>query len=721
MARQYKIQTPDGATMTVEGPEDATDDELIAFAQSQVSKAKPKYAKSPVAVRRPAASITPVAATDALSPGATRLKAAQDALGGSGGLKSLVMNGASFGLSDEVLGAANALSNIVTSPFTGDLNPGQAYRDARDLERGRIAQAQEESPVLGTLATIAGGFAGANPGAAIAAAPNALAAIRSGAKSGAAAGALGGFGTGTDAETSAAQGVLGGAFGGVLGAALPIAVGSLSNAARGASRFVGRGSDNLSRQVVGRALAADANTGASAGAQIDAAQTLGVPYMLADTGENARALFSSVGRQPGASRTIVRDAAIQRQEGQGGRIRGAIERDLGPVANTFDVSDQLLAQGRAAAAPLYDEAYANPVISTPLLDELLATPAGRQAIAKARTIAANERRDPNAMGFVLDEEGNVALSPTLNLNEDGSISQEATQLLGYTPQTLDYVKRGLDDVVEANRDPVTRRLNLDEAGRAVNAVRANFVQEVDRLNPAYAEARAAYAGPASARQALDQGQKALNFSDQELERAVRNLNDGDREQFALGYRSALAKSLETRVDGADKARAILGSPKKRQALSELFGGGDNLARFETTLGLEREANDTYRAVATGSQTAGRSADDVQTNDAGLNDSAFDAIVRGGQNGWSGALFNMLERARNVSRFGPGEAGDRVRQSVATLLSETDPAALRQALEEANAAVLRDQARQAALQGNSVVGAGLGAQGLSVVGGNAGAR
>ncbi|WP_066781893.1 hypothetical protein [Sphingomonas sp. CCH5-D11] len=49
MARQYDIQTPDGKTIRVEGPDDATDEELIQFARSQVGD---QYQSNPVEVER---------------------------------------------------------------------------------------------------------------------------------------------------------------------------------------------------------------------------------------------------------------------------------------------------------------------------------------------------------------------------------------------------------------------------------------------------------------------------------------------------------------------------------------------------------------------------------------------------------------------------------------------------------------------------------------------
>jgi hypothetical protein len=771
MARQYDIQTPDGKTITVEGPEDATDDELIAFAQTQIAASgSAKYAKGPVEVKKPQAAISPTPVAGKMSPGATKLKEAQDKYGAPGGISALLMNGASFGLSDEASGAVNALGNVLTSPFTGDFSPRQAYVDGRDVERGRIADALGKYPVAGNLALLLGGFAGANPGAAIAAAPTALAAIRSGAVTGAIGGAIGGWGSGNGTEESAVGGVLGGVGGGVLGAGVPVAVNGLARSVGGIGRLVGR-DPGVARQVVGQALANDANTGAQAGAIMDRAHTLGVPMMLADTGDNARGLLASVGRQPGASRSIVLDAVGQRQAGQGERIRGAIERGLGPITNGFDQSDALMQGARARAGPLYDEAYAQPGVMSDELQSLLQTPTGRAALSRAHRIAADERRDPSAMGLLMDADGNVTLNPVpsreiggvdaaraeLDAAQDqyrsvrgsagGGTVESARQRVesareglrnaqqtlagapqegspvetpAFTVQTLDYVKRGIDDVLNEKKNAFGR-LQLDEAGRAIEGVRRQFVSEVDRLHPGpYQEARSVYAGPAAAREALETGAEALNKSPQEISRQIGYYGDNEREMFAQGYRNQLANSIDRRVDDADKARAILGTPAKRDALSEVFPG-EGLAQFTETLGAEQAGNQTFRSVTGGSQTAERLAYDAQTGDPGLAETVVDATLRGSKDGLWSTIVNGLQSAREVSRYGVGEAGNRVRQSVASLLTETDPAELSRIMAEANAEVIARQARAAQITaGGSVVGGQLG-RGIAVAGGNTNGR
>ncbi len=756
MAKQYTIVTPDGERMKVEGPEDATDDELIAFAQTQIGKAKPQYAGGKVNVARPKTTIAPSPSGDVLSPGATKLKAAQDALGGSGGIKSLLMNGATFGLSDEAVGVANALGNVVTSPFTGDFNPGQAYTDARDLERGRVSDALEKYPVGGLLAQVVGGFAGGNPTAGLTAVPNALAAIKTGAKSGALGGALAGWGSGTDTETSAVGSVLGGVFGTALGSAVPAAISYAAPIVQGAGRLLGRNQPGLARQIVGEALAADANTGASAGAAMDRAHALGVPFMLADTGDGTRGLVASVGRQPGPSRTTVLNAVQDRQIGQADRIRGAIERDLGPITNGFDQADAMMAGARERAGPLYDAAYAQPGQTSDELQSLLETPTGGSALSRAYRIAADERRDPATLGLVMDPDGNVRLNPApvveqrsveaarqeLDAAQDayravrgssggGTVSQASDRVVAardrlrqaeaslsgapqegseatapaFTVQTLDYVKRGIDDVLNEKKN-VFGQLQLDEAGRAIEGVRRQFVSEVDRLHPGpYAEARSVYAGPAAARDALETGSEYLNKSPAEITRQLGFYGDSERDMFAQGYRNALAGSIERRVDDADKARALIGTPAKREALEAVFPG-QGLDRFSETLAAEQAANQTFRSATQGSATAERLAYDAQITDPGIVETASDSFLRGMKDGAWSALANLIGKVKETSKYGAGEAGKGVRQSVAALLTETDPAILLQALTDANAEVLARQARQEAIQG---AGAQIGAR------------
>ncbi|KQX18149.1 MULTISPECIES: hypothetical protein [unclassified Sphingomonas] len=407
------------------------------------------------------------------------------------------------------------------------------------------------------------------------------------------------------------------------------------------------------RKVIQKALAAQGMTPKQAGKVLDDARGRGVPLGLMDTGDEMRGLASALSRKPGASRTIMRDSVVGRQEGQLDRVQGAIQRDLGPVANVREASEALIKGARERAGPLYDQAYAQPVPLTEKLTELAQRPSMRNALKRAYGIAAEEGRDPKRMGFSLDAEGNVALEPH------------------NSAQTWDYVKRGLDDVIEAGRDPVTGRLKLDEAGRAINATQREFIKELTRVNPTYGTALAAYAGPAKMSSALAKGAKIGNRDAETVWAETRDMSPAELDQYRLGVRSALSKMLEGRPDDANKIRALVGTPKKRAVLSQLFGGEANFDRFMAMLADEGSAALTHGRVAMGSPTASNLADDATIDGPGgiMANMAARALTGRGMVG------NAVETVRDAMRYGAGKSGEVVRSQLASGLSETDPVVL----------------------------------------------
>jgi hypothetical protein len=492
------------------------------------------------------------------------------------------------------------------------------------------------------------------------------------------------------ATDAAVGGVVGGIGGKIVA---PLASKALGAIARGTNRYAIQPVANAVRSAVDptaeavsspktskavpillKALLAQGQTPTEAVGAVTAARARGVPLALMDTGDETRGLASALSRAPGESRTTIRGAVLPRQDAQLDRVQGAITDNLGPVANVREQSAALMKDASTKATPLYEAFRAEPSRTSPELESLLATPAGKSAIARARTIAANDRVDPNKLGFDLDEQGEVQL------------------VKNPSPQTLDYVKRGLDDVVEDNRDKTTGRLVLNTAQRAENNVRHSFVSEMDKLYPdTYPAARQAFAGPAAAAAALQKG-ASISAKDAETVAAeTANLSPSELEQYKLGVRSALSKALEGRVDGGDKVKALVGSPKKRMVLAKLFGGEANFGKFMDTLGDEGQAAATYGRVNTGSMTAANLADDGNMESlAGVAAKAGARAISG-----HGIVGNALATLHDLYRYGAGEAGSRVKAELAKTISSMDPdelAAFQNAAEQLNQARLGDLAR-----------------------------
>jgi len=642
--------------------------------------------------------------------------------------------------SDEAAGVGNAIANGIMAPFSSkvDFKPRAAYEEGKQGFRADAAEATKRAPVAATAADVLGliGSVGRAPAKIIGGATSLGRRAVAGLKAGAIGGAIQGFAGADGIHDRVAGAGLGALLGAGVGGALPVAVSPLLATAQGVNRML-RPDSGLARQLVTQAFEGDGLAPRAAGVAMDAARGRGSPVMLADLGDNLRALAGSASRHPGPSRTLMRRAVVERQMGQGERIRGAITRDLGDIADPAATSEALIEQAKASSGPLYKKAYAQPIVSTPEIDAILQTPAGRGALAHAQTIAANEGVNPKGIGFALDAEGNAVLNSVpvdahanyaaaraahdaaINALKKAQTSQltgggatvstaaaraqeaaadldRAQQILqsapspeaaasipGYTTKTLDYVKGGLDTLLEPYRNQITGKLELDRAGNAINSVKNRLLSEMDRLNPVYPQARAAFGGPMKEKDALNLGRKALTMSPEEVQRVASRLSDTERQQFGLGYRAALSESIDRRVDGADKVGALIGSPRKRQVLTAAMGGHGNLENFANTLADEQAGNQTYRVITGGSPTAKHMLDDAVTGDAGLMDTASEKVLAGAANGGLyGGLFALGRTVKDASRMGVGEAGKRVRQDLAALLSETDPVLLNEAMRKA---------------------------------------
>lgn len=497
------------------------------------------------------------------------------------------------------------------------------------------------------------------------------------------------FGTASGAGQSNDNRLLGGTLGGVGGLAGNVVGNTVaSGLGRLARTPAGIAVQNRARGLFGARMLTDArplNSADSAAftaidragvdnvtAQLTEAQRLGIPMSLADTNPNLRELAGAAVRRSPSASSFAEDALLPRSRGQYDRFTSSVNANLGATANVPQLSADLMTQARTAASSLYDRAYSNPVPSTPEMDAILSTPFGRDALGRARTIAANERRSPEELGFAFNEDGSVRLNPRPNdaiarhlaaradLNDAQAVYKAARsdpnanadlareQMLAarerlrqaerglaaapdpsmpasvpaYTTQTLDYVKRGMDDVLEEQRNPITGRLVLDEAGRAQNQVRGQLLDEVDRLNPDFAAARSAYAGPMESRDALSRGADTYRLHPDELGMQVGTQSPEQLGQMQLGYRGAMVDHAGQIRDSGNPWETTLGSPLARQRLETMYPESPGVANMLRQRELEAQLAQTTNGILGNSKTAQR----------GIADQAFAAtnpLIEGG--------------------------------------------------------------------------------------------
>lgn len=533
-----------------------------------------------------------------------------------------VANGVTFGFADEIAAGLGAATGI--GGKFGDYGGNLA------AQRGQDKAFEAQYPAAATTAQVGGGILGAvGAGKLVGAAGRAIQGAEASpqivknvvtaaentpqlakyAGGGAVAGGLSGAGFADgDLEDRAIGAATGGVIGGALGTVLPVAVSGVGKVVGAATRPVtdriGQGPARVADRKVAQAFERDGKTVDEVSARL---RTLGPEATIADAaGENTAGLLETVANQPGTGRQMAQRVLQQRQKGAGGRIQDAAARELGD-GGFYQTLDDLNAARKEAAAPLYDEAYKQKFMWNDDIERLITRPSMKQALSRAHRIAAEEGRDPTGLGLGMNEAGDVVFTKVPSM------------------QTLDYVKRGLDDVLEGFRDTVTGKLRLDESGRAINATRAEFVRNLRSLNPAYSEALDAWGGPT---QLMDAMAKGRNFSrpDAEItEKIVGALSPAEKEAFLLGVRRGIDDMVDSTGRTSDATRKLLGTPKMSKALQAAFPDTASYRRFAADLLREQKFNQTRNTVLSNSATARRLAGQ---EDVGIDPSPLSDIAQG---------------------------------------------------------------------------------------------
>jgi hypothetical protein len=139
-----------------------------------------------------------------------------------------------------------------------------------------------------------------------------------------------------------------------------------------------------------------------------------------------------------------------------------------------------------------------------------------------------------------------------------------------TMRAWDYIKRGMDDVLEGYRDSTTRRLNLDTQGRAVVGTQSQLRNELVTQNPAYGEALNKGGEPLRLEQAWRDFPKLMGNSvpDSVFNQRWATLTDAEKQAALGGFANNL---LEKARAGRLRAREFK-APAFKAKLRTVMGG-----------------------------------------------------------------------------------------------------------------------------------------------------
>jgi len=514
-----------------------------------------------------------------------------------------IINGMTFGFGDEFNAGVRSLVQGIPGMRGSDRTFSERYNENVAMERARNRAFQQDNPVTATAAELAGGIIGPGLALAPAQAGAGLMArlLRSGGSrgvvAGGTAGGLAGFGEGEGglgnrAENAASGAGLGAALGGTLGAGVSLA-----------GKVGGRVLDGIglrNPEIAGdrQMLRALERGGRDA---LDVQAPLMRPdAVMADVGGKPMQNLAAVAANtPSEAMEVAERFVNSRRYARPDRVAGDVDRYLGGGGGTAvaDEIGSLKATRSANAAPLYEAAFSKPTGVTEDLRVLLEDPVIKNALERGREV---QSRDMRISGRRPGQD--VGNDPAIQFDENG-----VARLVG-TPstRTLDAVKRGLDQILEQYRDPTTLRMNLsDDRARSLDAMRRRLVDLMDQGNPDYAAARAAWAGPSQAMDAISLGRRALTMDRDELAKAVERISPSDMEFVRLGLGRAITDKTSDPRNAPDFVRRMFEDRQMQARLATLMP--NEAARNGFINRLIEEANfvKTERAVSPsgGSQTA----------------------------------------------------------------------------------------------------------------------
>jgi len=367
-------------------------------------------------------------------------------------------------------------------------------------------------------------------------------------------------------------------------------------------------------QKIQQAITRDGLTQQQFEAAVNSLGPLGTVADLEDN-PNIRSLAEGIANTPGPGQTAARQYLATRSEGQTQRMNDAVRTATGAVGSAFDNMEALQQARSMAAAPAYQNAFANTQVTpadAAALDRFINNPIGQRALQSG---IANLRLQSIANGtpFNAADYGVVE-------NQDGTVS--LLQAPGGTPnlRLYDAVKRGYDTLAEDFRDATSGRMNLSGTisipgvggqitGTSIQSVRQAYTSALRSMFPDYGAALDAWSGPSADMDALSMGRRVLTADPDVTASNVANLTPSQRQMYNVGVAQAMKDRIAGTQDQADATRRLFGNDLIRSKIAAGFGGETTpeFQNFQNMMEQEAQYARTQRELIHGSPTARRTA------------------------------------------------------------------------------------------------------------------
>ena len=392
--------------------------------------------------------------------------------------------------------------------------------------------------------------------------------------------------------------------------------------------------------------------------QLEQSRRLGVPLGLVDVGgQPVQRLARSVRTLPGEGSAIVQGELERRAAGQPQRVVKMVERALGrrSTGNLGARTDELINQARSESAPFYGQLEGLPPLSEPELLSLFNIPRVRDVVRRSE---AARRGWGGSVDSLYDDTGDLRRQPTF--------------------RDVDRIKRNLDEILmpqyqQGPRPADAVSVDTREERNMVDALRRQLLSAADVApgGDIYARARASYATPAQAREALETGAQFPQASLQDVLAMTQTASPAQLKWYQRGVSEALRENIERMKDVVSQPnvlRNVVGSPAERAKLTAVTPERRQ-AVLQGRIEGERTAAQTNAFLRGNSQTADKVAEAADTT--------VDTVANVAS---GGNLQNILQVSKDIYKAVINGVNEKTRAEIGRQLTNFDnPAAQREFL------------------------------------------
>lgn len=491
-----------------------------------------------------------------------------EAFGPVAGAADAFFQGLTAGTADEALAGAASL----VGPYS--------YDDYFDYQTQARQGFKEESPLLSFGSELVGGAIGLGKlsAAALAKTAGKSLATRGAAAAGVGAGegALYGFATGDGLENRIEQAgtdaVIGAVAGSIGGKIIETGFGVGGAVVNGIMRKV---NDTPAKEVERLVVRAAKAEGIDANEAIKMLKELGPEATLMDLGSNFRMLARDIKSKVGTGKTLIPEFLDTRQRGvledgatkatnsqQSRLLDAAVESSGKDGQNLRRSMEEVQAEMKDVADPIYDDAYRTAIAMNPDIKRLLKKPAARAAYKAAFKRIANKPED-------------TKISPV----------------------------RRLDETIRALQDQANSLFRKNKGGEAgdIKQLALALRAELDEMVPQLQDARQIWRDGSAVQRAGDTGRGLLRqgVDPEDLADDVADMSKAELDMFRRGGMKAIERRLADTADNRDAGALLSNRETMREKLGLLF---DDPAPFQRQLDAERAFTDTKRIVTGNSIT-----------------------------------------------------------------------------------------------------------------------